>query len=427
MAPEKRCYYDILEIPRDAEDKTIKKAHRKLVLKYHPDKNFGDEDAAKEFRLVQEAYECLSDPSERKWYDEHRESILRGGHGFGGDEAYQGEGFIFDVTPYHFAGCYDGYGDGEGGFFDVYSKVFESIIEGEIKGWVSEGNIDEQKMPNIHLKDVSFGNGSTDWKDVSKFYNSWESFTSCLSFAWVDKYDPREAESRYIRRRIDDENKKARKVAKRERNDDVTNLVAFVRKKDPRVKAAKERAETERLLREKERKEEALRKKAEAAVAREAWLAEREKELLEQESSDVNAGRVRLADLDDSDEEYYYKKKGKKGKKMKRKSKHSQQPSDSEENIDVPEETEGGDTEIVNDTEINQDCNEDGTDIVEEMLAQDLAEVEFDEHSIEDSSEEELEIFKCECCRKTFKSVKQLQNHENSKKHKEAYKKWLEK
>jgi DnaJ family protein A protein 5 len=156
MAPEKRCYYDILEIPRDAEDKTIKKAHRKLVLKYHPDKNFGDEDAAKEFRLVQEAYECLSDPSERKWYDEHRESILRGGHGFGGDEAYQGEGFIFDVTPYHFAGCYDGYGDGEGGFFDVYSKVFESIIEGEIKGWVSEGNIDEQKMPNIHLKDVSF-------------------------------------------------------------------------------------------------------------------------------------------------------------------------------------------------------------------------------------------------------------------------------
>lgn len=427
MTQEKRCYYDILEIPRDAEDKTIKKAHRKLVLKYHPDKNFGDEDAAKEFRLVQEAYECLSDPSERKWYDEHRESILRGGHGFGGgDDAYQGEGFIFDVTPYHFAGCYDGYGDGEGGFFDVYSKVFESIIEGEIRGWVSEGNIDEQKMPNIHLKDVSFGNGSTDWKDVSKFYNSWESFSSCLSFAWVDKYDPREAESRYIRRRIDDENKKARKVAKRERNDDVTNLVAFVRKKDPRVKAAKERAENERLLREKERKEEALRKKADAAIAREAWLAEREKELREQESSDVNAGRVRLADLDDSDEEYYYKKKGRKGKKMKRKSKHSQQPSDSEENIEESEENVGVDEEIVSDNEADQ-CEENGSDIVEEMLAQDLAEVEFNEESIEDSSEEEPEIFKCECCRKTFKSDKQLENHENSKKHKEAYKKWIEK
>lgn len=286
------------------------------------------------------------------------------------------------------------------------------------------------------------GNGSTDWKDVSKFYNSWESFSSCLSFAWVDKYDPREAESRYIRRRIDDENKKARKVAKRERNDDVTNLVAFVRKKDPRVKAAKEKAETERLVREKERKEEALRKKAEAVIAREAWLAEREKELREQESSDMNAGRVRLADLDDSDDEYYYKKKGRKGKKMKRKSKHTKQPSDSEENLAESEDNNGesvkneGDEDIVNgDDEAAHDnsnssqvqCDENETDIVEEMLAQDLAEVEFDEDSIEDSSEDELEIFKCECCRKTFKSDKQLENHENSKKHKEAYKKWVEK
>jgi DnaJ family protein A protein 5 len=56
-----------------------------------------------------------------------------------------------------------------------------------------------------------------------------------------------------------------------------------------------------------------------------------------------------------------------------------------------------------------------------------LAEVEFNEESIEDSSEEEPEIFKCERCRKTFKSDKQLENHENSKKHKEAYKKWIEK
>lgn len=287
------------------------------------------------------------------------------------------------------------------------------------------------------------GNGSTNWKDVSMFYNSWESFSSCLSFAWVDKYDPREAESRYIRRRIDDENKKARKVAKRERNDDVTNLVAFVRKKDPRVKAAKEQAETERLLREKERKEEALRKKAEAAIAREAWLAEREKELREQESCDMNAGRVRLADLDDSDDEYYFKKKGRKGKKIKRKSKNIQQPSDSEENLAEVEDNNGesvknegeeedivnGDDESVHDNSNSSQvqCDENEIDIVEEMLAQDLEEVELDDDSNEDSSEDELEVFKCECCRKTFKSDKQLENHENSKKHKEAYKKWVEK
>lgn len=150
-------FFLFFRVSRDADEKDIKKAHRKLVLKYHPDKNYGNDDAAKEFRLVQEAYECLTDPSERKWYDEHRESILRGGHGFGGaDDSYQGEGFVFDVTPFHFAGCYDGYGDGEGGFFTVYNKAFASIIDGELKGWLSEGNIDEQKMPNINLRGLSF-------------------------------------------------------------------------------------------------------------------------------------------------------------------------------------------------------------------------------------------------------------------------------
>lgn len=72
MSQAIRCHYDVLNVPRDADEKTIKKAHRKLALKYHPDKTGGCEEAAKEFRLGQQAYECLSDPKERKWYDEHR-------------------------------------------------------------------------------------------------------------------------------------------------------------------------------------------------------------------------------------------------------------------------------------------------------------------------------------------------------------------
>ena len=55
-----QCHYDVLGCELDADISTIKKKHRKLVLKYHPDKNLGDENAADKFMLVQRAYEVLS-------------------------------------------------------------------------------------------------------------------------------------------------------------------------------------------------------------------------------------------------------------------------------------------------------------------------------------------------------------------------------
>ena len=431
-----RCHYDVLQITRDADGKTIKKAHRKLALKYHPDKTGGCDDAAKEFRLVQQAYECLSDPSERKWYDEHRESILRGGKGFGdgiGDDAV-GSSFIFDVTPYHFSGCFDGYSDDEGGFFHVYRQVFENILKGERNGWVSEGNIDETKMPNAHLPS-DFGDGSTEWKEVSHFYNSWESFNSCLSFAFADKYDPREADSRWERRRIDEENKKSRKIAKKERNQEISSLVAFVKKRDPRVHAAKEKAAEEKALKEKQRiKDEEKRKKL-AAEARQKWRTEREKELREIEIADLNAGRIRLEDLSDSDDDYYRGKRGKKGKRNKKRWKQKEL-SDDEDELDDNNNVEGEcDSEAntadndakLDDIMLNDDVVN-SNNIVD--LENDDNEIDHDdeEDEEEESSEEsEPEFYRCECCRKTFKSDKQLENHLNSKKHREVYKKWLKK
>ena len=58
-----QCHYEILCVERDADASTIKKAHRKQALKYHPDKNFGDEQASNTFLLVQQAYEVLSGKS----------------------------------------------------------------------------------------------------------------------------------------------------------------------------------------------------------------------------------------------------------------------------------------------------------------------------------------------------------------------------
>lgn len=78
-----KCHYEVLDLERDASAETIKSAYRKAALKYHPDKNLDDPEAAKsKFQLVQQAYEVLSDPQERAWYDRHREQII---HGSGSD------------------------------------------------------------------------------------------------------------------------------------------------------------------------------------------------------------------------------------------------------------------------------------------------------------------------------------------------------
>lgn len=74
-----QCYYEVLEVERDADDDTLKKNYRKLALKWHPDKNISNENEAKQkFQLIQQAWEVLNDPQERAWYDRHRDQILRG-------------------------------------------------------------------------------------------------------------------------------------------------------------------------------------------------------------------------------------------------------------------------------------------------------------------------------------------------------------
>jgi molecular chaperone DnaJ len=66
---EKTCYYEILQVERNCEASEIKKAYRRMALKYHPDKNPDDPEAMKRFREAAEAYEVLSDPEKRRIYD----------------------------------------------------------------------------------------------------------------------------------------------------------------------------------------------------------------------------------------------------------------------------------------------------------------------------------------------------------------------
>ncbi len=75
----KRDYYEILGVAKDASEEEIKKAYRKLALKYHPDKNPGDKEAEEKFKEATEAYEVLRDPQKRAQYDRFGHSGLKGG------------------------------------------------------------------------------------------------------------------------------------------------------------------------------------------------------------------------------------------------------------------------------------------------------------------------------------------------------------
>lgn len=84
MAEQKRDYYEVLGIDRNADEAAIKKAYRALAKKYHPDMNPGDAEAEKKFKEASEAYAILSDPEKRRQYDQYGHAAFEQGGGAGG-------------------------------------------------------------------------------------------------------------------------------------------------------------------------------------------------------------------------------------------------------------------------------------------------------------------------------------------------------
>ncbi len=108
--PTQRDYYEVLGIDRGAGDDDVKRAYRKLAMKYHPDRNPGDEEAERNFKEAAEAYEVLSDANKRQRYDQYGHAGLKGqaGHDFSHMEA----GDIFSMFEEIFGGGGGPFGGG---------------------------------------------------------------------------------------------------------------------------------------------------------------------------------------------------------------------------------------------------------------------------------------------------------------------------
>ncbi|GAA0875816.1 molecular chaperone DnaJ [Wandonia haliotis] len=109
---EKRDYYEVLGIGKSATEAEIKKAYRKLALKYHPDKNPDDKEAEEKFKEAAEAYEVLSDTEKRQRYDRFGHAGVGGasGGGFGGGGMNMED--IFEQFGDVFGGAFGGFGGG---------------------------------------------------------------------------------------------------------------------------------------------------------------------------------------------------------------------------------------------------------------------------------------------------------------------------
>ncbi|KAG7890143.1 hypothetical protein KL906_004346 [Ogataea polymorpha] len=276
----KTDYYELLGVSVEASDLEIKKAYRKKALQLHPDKNPDDvEGASCKFNEVKVAYDTLSDPQERAWYDSHKFQILMedGDREIDDDnsaEVYYAGLSVDDINRYLNPDLYTRMDDSISGFYAVAGVILDRIASEE----VSAGK--KQKLPGFEsYKDDTpfanacdakellyprFGKSRSDYGEVVRiFYKVWGNFASVKSFNWLDEYRYSSAPDRRTRRLMEKENKKIRDSARKEYNEAVRRLISFLKKRDPRVNATAQRQyEQERIRRQQDEvKQQAKREK----------------------------------------------------------------------------------------------------------------------------------------------------------------------
>lgn len=403
-----KCHYDVMELPREASQEEIKKQYKKLALKWHPDRNFGQEELATQtFKEISTAYSVLSDPQERKWYDDHRDAILRGKdfNGGGGDDDEDEDDIdsLINIWQYFNSSCYSDFDDSPTGYYTVYRGVFEKI-----KSLEEEHRKDGEKLMSLS----EFGSSLSNIADVLLFYACWENFITVVNFAFHDKYNTLEAPNRMVKRAMEKENQKLRDAARREYIGRIKSLVAFVKKRDPRVtkyeqeKQLKKQEETQR--KENEKKLQKQRRQEQ----RELWKQQYNEEEAETVRDNERKGAFLLADNDSDYDEI-----------------NSNHLKADESELAVEGSTEEeqlyaqvSKLKVSKKADVQADSGNNGVpehvfeSIEKSTTAIQGEEVEAAAEDAEDEDDCDL-LYKCDACSKSFKTEAQLSQHLQSKVH----------
>ena len=376
---EKTCLYELLGIEQSASAADIKKAYRLQARKYHPDKNGNTEAATRHFQAINNAHTVLSDPHERAWYDDHRDQILFGNDDANGNGGVDGDGTpsnqAFDAVSYMSPFAFRGFSSDESNtksFWSVYGRAFAEIDRQEELASKRRPQGKGKAKLSEFVSRPAFGSADTPEADVKVFYASWRSFSTRKNFSWKDEWDTRDAPARRVRRAMEKENTKKRNAAKRKFVDSIHNLVRFVSRRDPRVKAYREREVKAREEREAKMAADREAKKNEKRRLMDEWRVENSKREAERRLKEASA----IAAGETMDKEF-----------------------------NLADELIGASME--------QDGNE----------SRDSGESDEEEyHYTSITGRNMISLHECVACKRTFKTEKQWLNHERSRKHKEAVK-----
>ncbi|EDO16641.1 hypothetical protein Kpol_529p21 [Vanderwaltozyma polyspora DSM 70294] len=386
----KTCYYELLGVDITATDIELKKAYRKKALQFHPDKNPDNvEEATEIFATIRSAYEVLSDPQERAWYDAHKNQILNDDPivDENGVYEYEVDASVTGVTTdellmFFNSSLYTRKDDSPAGLYQIAGKIFAKLAKDEIlagrklglDNYSSYRDDDFENDINVlgYLKACDkyineeqnkilfpvFGYSKSSYSYSKEFYRKWNSFNTLKSFSWKDEYMYSKNYDRRTKREINKRNEKARKTARNEYNKTVERFVSFIKKLDKRM------VEGAKLAEEQKRANDQLKKS----------------QLRNKFKNDINNSRsnVELQSWQKVDDNVW---------------------DELDKRYDVWDETEEGSLEGSSNS----------------IKPKSKGKMSKDKKSEE---EEEILIYECVLCSKTFKSENQLQNHTQTKLHK---------
>ncbi|GAW80479.1 hypothetical protein PGO_080430 [Plasmodium gonderi] len=434
-----KCYYEILKVEKTASAEEIKKSYKKIILQYHPDKNSHlSEDEQKRctniFRQIQEAYECLIDERRRKWYDKNRVKIIEGKEkeekknkkkkkeNKTNQESTDGEDNSesssntdgINIWEYFSNNCYEGFDDNnEKSFYNVYKKLFEEITKEEN----DELNRHYGKNGKEKIITPSFGNSKSCGKEIDEFYEYWSNFSTIKKFDYSYEYlKTFEQENRHVRRNLKKIAEKRSLKEKKEYNENIRSLIQYLKRHDTRylnrVVEISEQKRKKIQEKEKQKREQMLRRKLLF------YQNEVKREHTDQDQGEVEQEGEEAEEAEEGGE-------AEEGEEAELEGEANQSSADScSRKMENKKSNTHNQSDILkgNDLDGKQYKHKSSNQTKENQFDKknDKAYYEYHQEVINDNSYGEI-IYRCEVCRKNFKSMKQYNSHEKSKKHKNNF------